>query len=256
MGRMAASLRTLALPTVLALIAASANLTAQRIHPQFRFEFGVAPGWAFHDTDGSNADGDTSGALLRARFEGVGRSGFGGGIRFENWGSDDDLFVDEGFAAEESRAFAIFPHFTYRIVQGRFRAPIRVGIMAHNYELENVATGQTTLEVDSFGPRVEIAPEFVLHHGRHVQLSAYGEFGFAVTYSEAEVQGFSNDFDSSSGFLFLELGMRTRFDFFEIGAAFVTQGMFMAESDIENNTVVNGFDANFTGFVFTGAFVF
>ncbi|MCR9245953.1 MAG: hypothetical protein NXI31_13045 [bacterium] len=251
-------MRALLRPTLalLTLSAVSVDLTAQRVHPLFRLEVGGGFGSAFHETESSAVDGDTGGGIARVRFEGVGRHGFGGGIRLEGWGSDDDLFVDEGFAAEESRAGAIFGHFTYRFERGRFRMPARIGIMVHNYELSNVATGMTTLEVDSFASRFEVAPEFVFHRNGPLMFSGYAELGIAGGYSLVDVPSLNNDFDSSSVFWFAEIGARARFAMFEFGTAFVTHGMVMAESDTENGNFVNSFGAGFTGVIFTGALVF
>lgn len=244
--------------TILACLTVVSALEAQSaLNRNFRFDFTAGGGRVRHETDSSSLDGRTDGGFARVRFEGVSNQGIGGGVRFESWGSDDDLFVDEGFTAEEATARAIFGHFTYRAGgRGKFIMPIRIGLMAHNYELENVASGASTLEVDSFGPRFEVEPEFIFNRGRAVEVSAYGVFGLAGTFSTAEISTSSSDFDSGSAFWFLEAGARVRFKFFELGTGIVTNGMAMAESDTVGTTVVNGFGSSFTGIIFTGAFVF
>ncbi|MCA8952983.1 MAG: hypothetical protein KDE27_25960 [Planctomycetes bacterium] len=242
---------------ILALASTSAGIAAQEgYRSNFRFDIAGGFGRVAHETDGSATDGDTGGAFGRLRFEGVGDQGFGGGIRLEAWGSDDDLFVDEGFQAEEARASDLFAHFTYRFERGPFRMPARIGFMAHHYELENVASGVTTLEVDSFGPRFEVAPEYVFNRGDVVEFSVYGELGIAAAYSNVETSSFSNDFDSSSAFWFAEVGGRMRIEFAEFGLGFITHGIYTDESDTENGNFVRAFGADFAGVVFSAAIVF
>ncbi len=134
--------------------------------------------------------------------------------------------------------------------------PVRVGMMLHDYELEAVAPAPTTLEVDSFATRFEIAPELVFTPPRPVEVAGYSELGFGGGYSSAEIATATSDFDSGSVFFYAEIGARFRWEFLELGVGFLTRGMAMAESDPVGATVVNGFGSSFTGIIFTGAVVF
>ena len=242
---------------LLTFLSTTSALAAQSDSPQrFRFDFGVGAGDFRHETDSSNFDGDTDGGFARLRFEGVSRSGFGGGLRLESWGSDDDLFQNEGFTAQEAFARDFYGHFTFRAGRDNFMMPIRVGLMLNQYELEGASSGTTTLEVTTIGPRFEVAPEFTFNRGSIVEVSAYGEMGFGAGYSSIEIGTLSADFDSASLLWGFEFGARARYRFAELGLAFVSHGMVMEESDAVGSTFVNGFGAGFTGVMFTAAFVF
>ena len=100
-----------------------------KYRPRFEVQFAFAGGQFEHQTDGSALRDDTDGALFRLKFEGLTKGGTGGGFRIEGIGSDDDLFVEQGFQATEAKSWSGYGHFTYRVEAGRFMMPARIGIL-------------------------------------------------------------------------------------------------------------------------------
>ncbi|MCA8977887.1 MAG: hypothetical protein KDC98_24385 [Planctomycetes bacterium] len=243
-------------PGLLCVLLAAATLAAQDGYPRkYRLDFSAARGTTRHDTGASLLDGDTDGDLLRLRFEGIGRMGLGGGLRVETWRSDDELFVGTGFPAQESSARALYGHFSYRVGSGRFLMPVRLGAMLHRYELENVATSATSLQVDTYCTRFEVEPEFVFSRGARVEVSAYAGLGIGAGLSTAE-DATGSKFDTVSTFWFAEVGARARYEFAELGLAFVTHGMSMTDSDLLDDPGLENFGAGFAGLMLTAAIVF
>lgn len=242
------------LPTLL--LCLTAPLAAQEPEsPRFRIAAGLGGGYFDYDTDGSTLSGDTDAGFFRLQFEGTTRSGFGGGLRLESYTSDDDLFVDEGFTASEARNGNLFAHFTYRFEQHRFAMPVRIGLMLNGLTLEEQGTGNEST-YGSAGPYFELAPEITIARRGAVSWSLYGEFGVGVGGTVAEFDGDSNEYDSASAFLGLELGTRLQLSAFEIGIAYLGRWQSMDESDDENGLVALGYDAQFQGLLVTVGVVF
>ena len=242
------------LPTLLLCLAAP--LAAQeREAPRFRIAMGLAGGNFDFDTDGSNLDGDTDAGLFRLQFEGTSRSGFGGGLRLESYASDDDLFVDNGFAASEAAVGTLFAHFTYRFEQHRFAMPVRIGLMLNGLTLTEKATDDEST-YGSVGPYLELAPELTLARSGAVRWSVYGEAGIGVGGTVAEFDGDSNNYESATGFFGLEFGTRLQLSAFELGLAYIGRWQSMDESDPENGLVAFGYDAQFQGLMLTLGVVF
>ena len=242
------------LPTLL--LGLAAPLLAQEPEsPRFRIAAGLAGGYFDYDTDGSNLDGDTDAGFFRLQFEGTSKSGFGGGLRLESYGSDDDLFVDQGFTASEASNGNLFAHFTYRFEQHRFAMPVRIGLMLNGLTLEEQGTGNEST-YGSAGPYFELAPEITLARRGAVSWSLYGEFGVGVGGTVAEFDGDNNNYDSATAFLGLELGTRLQLSAFELGIAYVGRWQSMDESDDENGLVALGYDAQFQGLLVTVGVVF
>ncbi len=242
------------LPTLL--LGLAAPLVAQEPEsPRFRIAAGLAGGWFDYDTDGSNLDGDTDAGFFRLQFEGTSKSGFGGGLRLESYASDDDLFVDQGFTASEASNGTLFAHFTYRFEQHRFAMPVRIGLMLNGLTLEEQTTGAEST-FGSAGPYFELAPEITVARRGAVRWSFYGEFGVGVGGTRAEFDGDTNNYDSATAFLGLELGTRLQLSAFEIGIAYLGRWQSMDESDPENGLVALGYDAQFQGLLITLGVVF
>src|SRR6476659_9359740 len=115
------------LTSLIAPLAAQDGGRSERPDSRFHVGLGVASGNFRFQTDGSNLDDRTDAILYRLTFEGTSRRGFGGGVRFEGVGTDDDLFEGTGFARSEANHGTVFAHFTYRLAEHRFAMPFRVG---------------------------------------------------------------------------------------------------------------------------------
>lgn len=223
--------------------------------PRFRASFGWSFGEWTHETDGSLLDGSADAGMFRAEFEGTSRKGIGGGLRFEGFGSDDDLFVGTGFPRTEARAVSVYPHFTYRFQQRWFAMPVRVGVMSNTYWLHETFSDDD-VRYWTIGPYFELAPEFSLVRSRHFAWSLYGEFGTGFGLTGIHIDGDPNDYTSGTAMFGLELGTRFRTGPMEVGLAYVGRFQSMAESDPEDGLVALGYDADFQGLLFTVGVVF
>jgi hypothetical protein len=243
-------LSTLCATTLLAPLAAQ-----DREEPRFRIGLALSGGRFDFDTEGNNLDDDQSAGMFRLQFEGTSSRGFGGGVRLESMVSDDDMFVGNGFAATEASNGSLFGHFTYRFESHRFAMPIRAGLLLNGLVLDEVASSDE-VTYGSLGPYFEIAPEITLARSGKTAWSLYGELGFGGGFTSIDVEGDSNDYESSTGFFGLELGTRLLIHKIELGLAFVGRWQSMDESDPENNLVVRGYDAEYTGLLFSFGVVF
>jgi len=237
--------------------AASFTLCAQEPVdlPNFRVELTLGGGSATHNTDKSNLDGDTTAGFFRLQFEGFSDSGFGGGVRLEGWKSDDDLFADNGFPNIEATTSSLFAHASWRVANGDLCMPLRAGFLLHGHMLEDTTTGEQTT-FSSFGPQFEIAPELFLTQNRHTRWSVFAELGLGVGFTTVEIDGTSEEYDSSTWFYGFELGTRVYIGPVELGLSYVARGHMMEESDPENSTVVFGYEAGFDGLALTMGVVF
>jgi hypothetical protein len=218
-------------------------------------QFAGAGGELEHRTDDSLLDGETDAGLFRFEFEGITRRGFGGGLRFEAIGSDDDLFADAGFNASEARSSSLYLHFTYRAAARRFSMPVRLGLWLNGYQLEDQVLGDQ-VTYGSIGPYLELAPEFRLVDKRRLTWSLYGELGAGVAATGIDVENDSNDYYSSTVSYGVELGTRLRTGPFELGVACVLRGQAMDQSDPENGLVVLGYDSQFRGLLISASVMF
>lgn len=241
---------TAVLVTTLAL---AAQEPERRSHFEVRLAFGGGQ-WE-HDSEGAGPDDQTDAAFLRIDLEATSKGGFGGGLRFEGIGSDDDLFEGTGFATSEAQLSDLFLHFTYRVATERFEMPFRIGILLEGYQLrENVTDDEATY--GSIGPYLELAPEFALIARRRLGWSIYGEVGVGAAGTGIDLDGDSNDYVSSTVMWGAEVGTRFRAGPAELGVAFVGRWRSMDESDEEDGFVVLGHDASFRGLVVSGGVVF
>lgn len=242
---------------LIAALATTLLLPAQDDERKARFSVDLAFGGGRfeHTTDGSNLDDHTDAAMFRLRLEATSRRGFGGGLRIEGIGSDDDLFVDAGFAANEARWSNIFLHFTYRAEVDRFAMPVRIGLLLDGYVLDEDST-DTQQTFGSIGPYLELAPEFDLVHERKLSWSVYGVVGVGAAVTGIDIDGDPNDYTSSTGFLGLEAGTRLRVGPVTLGVGIVGRWASMNESDEENLSVVLGHDTEFVGILISGGVVF
>ncbi len=223
--------------------------------PRVRIELGLGAGSLDHTTEGSNLDGDTDAGAFRLGFEAFGKSGLGGGVRYEAWTTDDDLFDDAGFNSTEGTSTSLFAHLSYRLGDDHFAVPVRGGLLLHNHRLEDLILGQDT-DFTTFGLLTEIAPELFLSRGEHVSWSLLGGLSLGTGLTNIDSDGLPDDYDSATVFYGLELGTRVRFDSIELGLSFVSRGHSMDESDPKNGLSVLGYDSTFSGVMLTVGAVF
>ncbi|MCA8965022.1 MAG: hypothetical protein KDC48_09040 [Planctomycetes bacterium] len=223
--------------------------------PKVRIELGLGAGTLDHDTDGSNLDGDTSAGAFRLGFEAFGKSGLGGGVRYEAWTSKDDLFNDAGFNSTEGSTASLFAHLSYRLGDEDFAMPLRGGILLHNHHLEDQVTDQDT-DFASVALLTEIAPEVFLSRGERVSWSLTGGLSLGAGLTRIDSDALANDYDSTTVFYGAELGTRVRIDAIELGLSFVARGHSMSESDTKGGLSVLAYDSTFTGVMLTVGAVF
>lgn len=246
------------IPCSLLLALAAATPVAAQDEPQlpnFRVDLSFGAGNAEHNTDGSDLAGDTDAGFFRIQFEGISDAGFGGGIRIEAWQSDDDLFTGAGYAPTESSTSSLFGHFSFLVANGKFRMPLRAGLLLHGHLLHEQDTSEE-VTFTSFGPQFELAPELFLTDDSKVKWSVYSELGFALAATVVEVDNVPGDFDSATWMYGFEFGTRVYWRHFEFGLAYVSRGHTMDESDPNGSNVVLGYDAGFDGFLFTVGAIF
>lgn len=222
---------------------------------RIRLAIAGAGGELEHTTDGSDLDDETDAGMFRFAFEATSRKGFGGGLRLESTASDDDLFVDSGFAATEARRGNLFLHFTYRAEAPRFAMPVRIGLMLDGYQLEENAT-DNDVTYGSIGPYFELAPEFSIVRERRFGWTVYGEFGVGVAATGIDVENDDNDYTSATVFFGAEIGTRVHLGPVELGLGIVGRWTAMDESDVENGLVVLGHDTEFVGVLLSVGVVF
>ena len=127
-------------------------------------------------------------------------------------------------------------------------------VPANNLTIEANSGGEN--ESLSLGPYVEIAPELTLIHVGPTRWTIYGELGGGYTYTEIELDGVSQEFDSNSTFIGVEVGTRLRLGMFEAGLGFLSRFQDTDESDPEGGVVVTAFDSTFTGVLVSAALRF
>ena len=224
--------------------------------PHFRFDLSLGGGRLEHHTEQSLLDGEADAGFFRFAFEGIGDGGtIGGGVRLEGWASEDDLFTDAGFVATEATSASLFGHVTFRVETKRFVMPCRIGLLLHGYEYEEVATG-IGASFGSFGPMIEVEPEFLLVRDGTFIWSLYGQVGFGILGTSIDIDTVGDDFESTSFTYGLELGTRIYAGHFVGGLGLVVRGQEVDQSDVKNGNFALGMDNSFAGLLFSVGLVF
>lgn len=233
--------------TLLAVLLLATSLAAQdtKSEPRFRIGVALAAGDVDFNQDDGGLDDDTDAGFFRLQFEYIGQNRIGGGLRVESYASDDDL-GGTGPSGSEANNSAVFGHFTYRLGGDRFEMPLRAGLFADRLTLEQNISN-TEVEVSSFGPYFEVAPELTLIHVGPTRWTVYGELGAGWTITEIDADSTTQDFDSESLFYGVELGTRVRLGMFEAGLGLLARFQATDDSDPEGGFFVPSFDASFQG---------
>ncbi len=239
----------------LLVILPAAALQAQHELPRFRIELGLGAGDLEHTTESSPLDGATDAGMFRLHFEAFATNGFGGGVRYEVFASDDDLFVPAGFNATEASTGSLFAHVSYRVEAAQFAMPLRAGLLFAQHTLDDKVADQET-DFTSLGVQFEAAPEFFLTRDADFSWSLHAGLGFGIGATVVESDGLPGDFESDTGFLGLEIGTRVRFSAVELGLSYVLRSHSMDESDPEGGLAIFGYDSQFDGVMLSVAAVF
>ena len=248
-------MRWLALPLLLL----TTPLIAQR--PQFRGSLGFSGGSYDFDSDLAGFRDDATAGLFQAEFEVVSKRGYGGGVRYEGFTTDEDksLFRDPGNPSDrgtQASSGTFQAHFTYRMQQHRFEMPVRVGLLFNGLVLDDQGAVNPETTYASLGTFFEIEPELTLVRSGSLRWTLYGQFGFGVAATAIDVDGDFRDYESDSGFFNLEAGTRIAFGPAEFGLAFIGRYQSMDSSDIEAGQFVPGFDTGYEGLLLTAGFRF
>lgn len=217
--------------------------------PFFTAHFTLASGRFDHETRGSNLDDRQPAGFARLQVEGISAEGLGAGISVEGLTSDDDLFESDGFTPQEARMSDIFLYVVFQgSQQGKFRVPLRVGPYFRRLLLEDQANGD---EVDwrNFGVRLEIEPEFIIHHSGYHEWTGFLLAGFGYHGSDVDIESttVTDSFDSEGSTFSFEAGTRIRLAGFSAGLSYIYRGLFVDQTDRENGLFVREIDSTFNG---------
>lgn len=235
-----------------------APLTAQEAttaQARFDVSLGLAGGSFEHRTEASSRDDRTSGALLLLRAEATTAGGFGGGLRLESLQTDDDLFAGTGSNEVEANQGTLFAHLTYRLQEGSFAMPIRIGFLLDDYQL---ADQVTDLELDhvSAGVALELAPSFTLLANDSVRWSLFATASAGIAATTIDPDADDEEYESSTTRYGLEVGTRVAFGRFDVGLSGIGRWQAMDESDPENGTTIAGYRTEFLGAMVSFGIVF
>ncbi|HEB53242.1 MAG TPA: hypothetical protein ENI87_08320 [bacterium] len=246
------------LALLLALIPASLA-TPILAQERFRASFGIAGGSFEFDESGASPRRDDAGAgLARIEVEGFARRGFGAGIRLEALRSDDDLFQGVTGSRVQATQSHLFAHVGYQIREHRFRMPMRFGVRVENLNLDEEFSNFTYAQTDytSIGPYFEIEPEVTLVHRGRLRLAAFGRFGIGGGGTVIEIDGDAREWDSSTAWAGIEVGLRLRYGRVEFQANYIGRWTSMDRSDPEGGAVIPAYDAGYDGLFFGFGIVF
>jgi hypothetical protein len=212
-------------------------------------DFALGAGRFDHDTEGSGTLSDrTSAGYFRLGFELMTASDWGGGLRIEGTGSDDDLFVSSGAPAQEATDASLFLHFTGRFGSDAVDVPLRVGLFVRNYTIEEDLTG-AEIQWSGFGPGLEVEPDLALIRGDTARLSLRGRLGLAVGVASIETEPATEDFDSVMASFDAGLGLHLAFEHVDLGIGYLFRSLDVAESDDVAGLVIREIDSEFRGLV-------
>lgn len=215
--------------------------------PRFRVGMGLAVGrFGFEESGAPNRDDRTDALAARLQLEGFGRRSFGGGFRLEGLRSDDDLFGGATGNPTEATDRSLYGHFSWLAHERRFGMRIRIGLLADRLTLDEQtsATTFTETEFTTVGPYFELEPELVVLERGRLRASVYGTFGLGGGWTWIDAEGDGRDWDSVTGLLGIETGVRFRYGALELVTAYVGRFRTMDRSDSEGGTVIPEHDAS------------
>ncbi|MGE3163863.1 MAG: hypothetical protein AB7O52_03090 [Planctomycetota bacterium] len=223
--------------------------------PCFTAEVTLAMGRYTHRTSGSALDDREVAGLSRLRIEFAAPAGVGFGAAVEGMTSDDDLFEEDGFAAQEASMSDVFVYVLFQPgLERRIRVPIRVGPYFRGLQLEDDA-GPDEVTWGSVGFRAEIEPEVVIVADPHAELSVFAGVGLGYHGTVIEVDtpstSFEDQFESDGSTLGVEAGLRGRVYALAWALSYIYRGVRIDESDPELGLFVRETQADFQGVAFT-----
>lgn len=221
-----------------------------------RAHLALGAGTLEHRTRGTALDDRTDAGYLAIGVEGIARDGLGLGARLEAIGSDDRMFADTVVGApSEVRDGELFLHGTGDFGDDAFHCPLRFGLSLRSYGIRENASG-SDLEWNSFGPRLEIAPDVALLQDHAVRWSLTGRLGAGFGATLVSQSGAFENWETTMGTLDVGLGTRLRFSSVSIDLGWLSRRTHYAESDPANAAVVLAADSEFEGLVLSVAATF
>lgn len=217
--------------------------------PRITVGVGYAGGTFEHRTEGSDLDDRTGAGLFQLHGEVTTAGGFGGGLRLEAIGTDDDLFADSsaaGASPTEARAGSLFLHGTWAVAAPGFAMPIRLGLLIDDYRLTDQATDRE-LDYGSTGVYLEFAPTVTLFAGEDLRWSAFAAGGIGVAATAIDADQDSRDYTSHTTRYGLEIGTRVAFGRWDVSLSGIGRWQSMAESSDEGGFAIAGYDSEFLG---------
>lgn len=223
--------------------------------PNFFTEISLGGGSFEHRTKGSDLDDKTSAGYFKLQFEGFSDMGFGGGIRIEAVGSDDNLFEGTANPLSQAGSGELFLYFGYRPRLERWELPMRVGLILHNYGLEENISGDR-IDYTSGGIRFEIVPDFALVQRQNLRWSLYSalSFGFGSTTVSTDPDTF--EADSTTAMFGFDLGTRLRIGLLDLGVGYVYRSQTVDDSEVVGSFYYLGVEQEFSGLQVTLGVVF
>ncbi|MEM7261451.1 MAG: hypothetical protein AAF488_05625 [Planctomycetota bacterium] len=221
-----------------------------RRDPMFIGVVGFSFGEYDHGTRMSALDDDVAAATLRVRSEFVSPKGFGGGFTAEFTDTDDELFEDNGVSDGEARLFDIFPYAVFRFADAGARMPVRFGPYIHVLEIDDATTTDTRWA--SYGARIEIEPEVILHRNGRNEISLFAEASGGLHFTQIKLDraGPDEDFDADGYSLRGIAGVRGRWSGFSASLGYLVRYHNVDRSDVEGGQFISEIDTVVRGLFF------
>lgn len=176
----------------------------------------VGTGRLRHSTHGGGGD-EADATWFRLGYEYAREDGFGGGVRLDVAGSEDELFDDAG-AASAAGLFDLFAHATWTQADDGWRLPLRFGLDLHDYTLEE-DVGGGSIDWFTFGFRAEVEPEWIVASSATMRFSLAAPLDFAVgptwVETDPDTEGWSTSMLGADVGILLRIGVEDAR--FEIG---------------------------------------
>ena len=225
--------------------------TLQHPRPQTNFDARLRLGTGtFENEFSGGADSKTDADFFALQFEGYSDQGFGGGIRLEGIGTDNDLFSNFGIADSQADLGELSLYFCYRLEKDRFRMPIRVGPTFINYEVKDNTFNQQ-VDYNTVGARVEIEPEISIIQSPNTSWGLFANLGFGFGLTRIETSPSSFEADSIALLGKFEFGTRAQLGPILMDLGYVLRQMNIDESEVVNGNAYSEVDTTFSGVQFT-----
>lgn len=225
-----------------------------RQKPNFYLELGFAFDELEYRTEGTPLDDEEDASHFRLRFDAVTDGGFGGGIDLMGTAAED-LFTETGTEPTDFDAGRVFPHLTFRFGGDRFTGMLRGGLLLAGSGIEGTLSGGE-VRWDTVGFGLGFEGDVVIGRTGDTDWSLYGNVLIGGGETEIEVTPGGEEFDTDTGFLDFEAGLRVTINKFRAGAGFLFQRQLHDQSDVSGGAFVFEAESEFRGFLVTLGVVF